>query len=86
MEEPLPCLPFFAPRPLAPSEGEPFTENLRPWEWAKGWQMVVTSFFDHKQSRFSEAGQRVSLGKSLARGGKGQRLGLTLDSDLWAVE
>lgn len=43
-------------------------------------------FFDHKQSRFSEAGQRASLGKSLARGGKGQRLGLTLDSDLWAVE
>lgn len=43
-------------------------------------------FFDHKQSSFSKAGQRASLGKSLAREGMGQRLGLTLDSDLWAVE
>lgn len=48
--------------------------------------MVVTSFFDHKQSSFSKAGQRASLGKSLAKGGRGQRLGLTLDSDLWAAE
>lgn len=43
-------------------------------------------FFDHKQSSFSEAGQRASLGKSLAKGGMGQRLGLTFNSDLWAAE
>lgn len=48
--------------------------------------MVGTSFFDNKQSSFSEAGQRASLGKSLAGGGKGQRLGLTFDSDLWTAE
>lgn len=41
-------------------------------------------FFDHKQSSFSEAGQRASLGKSLAKGGK--RLGLTFNGDLWAAE
>lgn len=72
--------------PLAPSEGEPFTENLRPWEWAKGWQMVVTDFFDYKQSSFSKTGQRPSPGKSLAKEGKGQGLCQTFDSDLWAAE
>lgn len=43
-------------------------------------------FSDHEQSSFSKAGQRASLGKSLAKGGRGQRLGLTFDSDLWAGE
>lgn len=49
--------------------------------------MVVTDFFfDHKQSSFSKTGQRANLGKSLAKGGKGQRQGLTFDSSLWAAD
>lgn len=87
VEGPLSCLQTsLLSGPLAPSEGEPFTENSRPWEWAKGWQMVVADFFDHKQSRFSKTGQRPSLGKSLAKEGKGQRLCQTFDSGIWAAE
>lgn len=49
--------------------------------------MVLTDFFDHKQSSFSKTGQRrPSPGKSLAKEGKGQRLCQTFDSGLWAAE